>query len=213
MVFENRQEAGKKLGVQLLKFRNQSPFVLALPRGGVPIGFEIAEILHAPLEVLVIRKIGISGNAEFGIGAVAEGGIKVFDQRTIQLMGVDAKEIETTVKLEEVELQRRVKTYRENRALPDLTGKTAILVDDGMATGMSARAAILSVQKLNPKKIVLATPVCLLDVAEGLKNLVDELVCLAKPFEFMAVGIWYKDYHQISDQEVVALLQKARKHV
>lgn len=212
MVFENRQEAGKKLASELLKFRKENPYVLAMPRGGVPIGFEVAQVLQAPLDVIVVRKIGLSSNPEFGIGAIAEGGVRVLDQTTIGVIGIDEEEIKDTIKLEEEELKRRVQVYREEASLPDLTGKTAILVDDGMATGVTAKAAIKAVKKLNPKKIVLASPVCALDTVEGLKKKVDEVICLATPFEFSAVGVWYKNFTQISDEEVVEWLRKAKNN-
>lgn len=208
MVFENRQEAGKRLGSELLQYRDQNPFVLAMPRGGVPIGVEVAEILHAPLEVIIVRKIGLSGNREFGIGAIAEGDIKVLDNTTLEALGIDDEELEDTIELEEQELERRVQIYRNGKQLPNLTGKTAILVDDGMATGITAKAAIKAVKKLNPKKIILATPVCALDTVESLKNLVDEIICLAAPFEFSAVGFWYRNFTQVSDQEVIDLLNQ-----
>ncbi|MBI2315162.1 phosphoribosyltransferase [Candidatus Daviesbacteria bacterium] len=208
MMFENRQEAGKELASKLLKYRGENPYILAMPRGGVPVGFEVAEVLHAPLDVIVVRKIGLFSNPEFGIGAIAEGGVRVLDQTTIGVIGIDEEEIEDTIKLEEEELKRRVRIYREGKPPPNLTGKTAILVDDGMATGITARAAIEAVKKLNPKKIVLASPVCALDTVESLKKIVDEVICLATPFEFMAVGSWYRDFEQISDEEVVDLLKK-----
>lgn len=213
MVFENRQEAGKKLATGLYKYREESPFVLSLPRGGVPIGYEIAEVLHAPLDILVVRKIGLSGNREFGIGAIAEGGVRVLDKTTIEVLGIDEEEIEDTIELEEEELKRRVRIYRGGRFLSNLQGKTIILADDGMATGITAKAAIESVKKLNPKKIVLVSPVCALDTVESLRKLVDEVICLAMPFDFMAVGAWYKNFTQVSDEEVVDLLKKARKNL
>lgn len=212
MVFEDRNEAGKKLGSELLKYRGENPYVLAMPRGGVPIGFEVAEVLHAPLDVIVVRKIGISGNPEFGIGAIAEGGVKVLDDTAIEVLGIDEREINDTIQLEEEELKRRVKIYREGRSLPNLENKTAILVDDGMATGITAKAAIEAARKIHPKKVVLAIPVCALDTVEGLKKMADEVVCLTAPFEFMAVGIWYRDFTQISDEEVVGLLKRARQN-
>ncbi|MBI2599902.1 phosphoribosyltransferase [Candidatus Daviesbacteria bacterium] len=211
MVFESRQEAGKKLATKLIKFREDNPFVLALPRGGVPIGFEVADVLHAPLDVIIVRKIGLSSNPEFGIGAIAEGGVKVLDQTSIEVLGIDETELEDTIKLEEEELSKRVKTYHGNDKLPNLTGKTAILVDDGMATGITAKAAIEAVRKLNPKKIILASPVCAIDTAESLKSKIDEVICLATPFEFMAVGSWYKNFEQLSDEENVNLLKKSKR--
>lgn len=213
MVFENRQEAGKKLATQLLKYRGEDPYVLAMPRGGVPLGYEVAQVLQAPLDVVVVRKIGLSSNKEFGIGAIAEGGVKILDNTTVEVLGIDEEELKDTIQREEEELNRRVKSYRGNKELPDLKGKTAILVDDGMATGITARAAIEAVKKLSPQKIVLASPVCALDTVESLKKQVDEVLCLATPAEFMAVGIWYKDFKQVSDEEVVDLLQQANKFV
>lgn len=210
MVFENRQEAGKKIASELLGYRRKEPFVLAMPRGGVPIGFEVARVLHAPLDVIVVRKIGLSGNKEFGIGAIAEGGVQVLDNTTAQILGIDEEEIKGTIKVEEEELKRRVALYREGKSLPDLTGKSVILVDDGMATGVTAKVAIQAVKKLNPKKIVLATPVCALDTAKGLKKYVDKLICLAAPLEFTAVGVWYKDFAQVTDQEVIEMLKKSK---
>lgn len=211
MVFENRQEAGKKLASELLKYRKESPYVLAMPRGGVPVGFEVAQVLRAPLDVVVVRKIGLSANPEFGIGAIAEGGVEILDQTTIGVLGIDEEEIKDTVQLEEEELRRRVRTYRGSRSLPNLWGKTAVLVDDGMATGITAKAAVEAVKQLHPSRIVLAMPVCALDTVEGFKKLVDEVICLATPYEFMAVGAWYRNFTQVSDAEVVDLLKKANR--
>lgn len=210
MVFENRREAGKQLGSKLLQYRTESPYVLAMPRGGVPIGFEVAKVLHAPLDVIVVRKIGLSGDPEFGIGSIAEGGVEVLDRTTIEVLGIDEEEIKDTIRLEEEELKRIVKVYRGDRPLPKLKGMTAILVDDGMATGITAKAAVEAVRKLNPKQIILALPVCALDTVEGLKKLADEAICLVAPSEFMAVGLWYKDFSQMSDEEIVKLLEGKR---
>lgn len=211
MVFENRKEAGKKLGSELLKYRQEDPYVLAMPRGGVPIGYEVAEILQAPLDVVVVRKIGLSSNPEFGIGAIAEGGVQVLDTTTIKVLGIDEEEIKSTIQMEKEELGRRVKIYRGGNFLPDLTNKTAILVDDGIATGITAKAAIEAIRKLNPGKLFLAMPVCALDTVDGLKKLADKVICLAIPFEFVAVGSWYKNFTQVSDEEVVGLLKKAKR--
>lgn len=211
MVFENRQEAGKKIASQLLKYRQENPHIMAMPRGGVPIGYEVAEVLHAPLDTIVVRKIGLSGNPEYGIGAIAEGGVQVMDDTAISILGIDQKDLKDTIGLEEEELKRRVSIYRDGESLPDLTDKTAILVDDGMATGLTAKAAIEAIKRLNPKKIVLATPVCALDTAESLRSYVYEVLCLEAPAEFMAVGIWYRNFTQVTDQEVVDLLSQAKQ--
>lgn len=211
MIFKDRQEAGKKLATELLKYRSENPIVLALPRGGVPIGYEVAEVLHAPLDVIIVRKIGAPGNAEFGIGAISELGVRVLDEETITLMGLDKIEINNVISLEEIELKRRASLYREGRSLPDLKGKTVILVDDGLATGVTANAAINAVKKLNPKKIIYATPVCAQNNAADLKTKIDTVICLAKPLEFLSVGSWYQNFRQISDDEVIDLLKQARE--
>lgn len=211
MVFQNRKEAGKRLAAKLIKYRKEKPVVLAMVRGGMPIGYEVAQVLQAPLFPIVVRKIGLSSNKEFGIGAIAEGGVEVLDNTTIEVMGISDEEIKDIVELERKELERRVEVYRGGQPLPDLTGKTVILADDGMATGITAKAAIKSVKKLNPKKIVLVSPVCALDIIEGLKSQVDEVLCLATPYEFTAVALWYKDFQQISDEEVINMLKKIGK--
>lgn len=211
MYFESRQEAGKKLAAQLLIYRDEKPIVLALPRGGVPIGYEVAEILQAPLDVLVVRKIGITGNKEFGLGAIAEEGVKILDKTSIEVLGVIEDEVNDTVELEEKELARRVEKYRSGKKLPNMEERTVILVDDGMATGVTARAAIASVKKLHPKKLVLATPVCVFEVAQNMREMVDDFVCLATPYEFSAISVWYKDFRQVSDEEVIELLKKTKR--
>ncbi|MCL5783990.1 MAG: phosphoribosyltransferase [Patescibacteria group bacterium] len=210
MFFQNRQEAGKKLASEIFKYRKENPFVLAIPKGGVPIGYEIAEVLLAPLEVLVVRKIVLSGDKDFGIGVIAEGGIKILDQTTIEVLGIDDVELKDTIDLEEKELEKRVEIYRGGE-LPSLTGKTVILADDGMATSMTAKAAVEAVKKLDPKKIIFATPVCVLDMAENLRRLIDDVICLAAPAEFMAEKFWYDNFTQMSDEEILRLLEENRK--
>lgn len=210
MVFESRSKAGKKLASELIAFRKDNPIILALPRGGVPVGYEIAKVLQAPLDVLVVRKIGLSSNTEFGIGAIAEGGVKVLDQTTIKLLGIDEKEIETTLALEEEELKRRVEVYRDGKVLPSLRDRLVILVDDGIATGITAQAATLAVKKLNPKRVIFATPVCARGTAESLKHKIDQIICLVSPYEFSSVGLWYKNFSQLSDEEVVKLLKQTK---
>lgn len=211
MYFDSRADAGKKLASVLIKYRNDKPVVLTLPRGGVAVGYEIAEVLHAPLETVVVRKISSSSNPEFAIGAVAEKGVKILDKTTIDSLGINEKDIKNTLKLEREELKRRVKVYRNGAALPGLKGRLVILVDDGIATGLTAKAAIEVVKKLNPKKIILASPVCAGDTADNLKSKVDKVICLFSPSQFSAVGIWYKNFDQLSDSEVIRLLNKSQR--
>ncbi|QQG43182.1 MAG: phosphoribosyltransferase [Candidatus Daviesbacteria bacterium] len=213
MIFTDRSEAGKRLAVKLKPYRNKNPIILALPRGGVPVGFEVAKILHAPLEVVVARKIGAPSNAELGIGAISEEGVKVLDEDTIALLGLSEDEIKDVVEREERELKRRIDFYRQGKPLPNFTGKTAILVDDGLATGVTAKAATLAVKKLNPRKIIFATPVCAKDSTAKLSTQIDSVICIFKPFEFRAVGPWYKEFKQVSDEEVVDKLKKAKKFI
>lgn len=210
MIFANRQEAGKLLATELARHRNEKPIVLALPRGGIPIGFEIAEVLHAPLEVLVARKIGAPHNPELGIGAIAEDEVRVLDEPTIKLLGISTEEIEKVTEKEKEELKRRVAMYRNNKPLPSLKAKTVLLVDDGLATGVTARAAIASIKKQKPKRLIFASPVCAYDTAQEFKQMVDDVICVTTPVDFSAVGLWYQEFGQVSDDQVVALLQKSK---
>lgn len=184
--------------------------VLALPRGGVPVGYEVARGFGVPLDVLVVRKLGAPGNLEFGVGAIAEGGVRVLDGQVIAAVGISEEEVSQIEKKERKELRRRVRLYR-GKPLQNLSKKIVILVDDGLATGVTARAAIVAVRKLHPKKIIFASPVCPRNAAEHLRTLVDEVVCLVTPEGFSSVGDWYQDFSQVSDSEVVSFLKRGRK--
>lgn len=212
MIFRDRIDAGQKLAQKLEVYKKENPVVLALPRGGVPIGFEIAKKLNAPLDVLVARKLGAPLNPEFGIGAIAEGSTEVLDQEIIDYLGLTKEEISQVEKVEQKELARRVKKYRGKSSLPKVTGKTVILVDDGLATGVTAKAAIKAILKRNPKKLIVAIPVCAADATDSLRSLVrpfvDEVVCLATPLDFAAVGLWYQNFGQVSDEEVINYLHR-----
>ncbi len=218
MIFANRQEAGKRLASELAQYgsassprgRNEDPIIVALPRGGVPIGFEIAEILHAPLEVIVARKIGASHNPEFGIGAIAEGNVRVLDEPIVNLLAISKEELEEAISIEKEELKRRVALYRNNKPLPSFKNRTIILVDDGLATGVTARAAIAGVMKQKPKRLMFASPVCAYDTAREFQHLVDNVICVTTPVDFVAVGLCYRSFAQVSDEEVVALLEQSR---
>lgn len=213
MFFTNREQAGKDLAKLLIRYKNQNPIILALPRGGVPVGYEISRVLHAPLDVIISRKLTVPGNPEFGIGAIAPEGVCVLDKPTIQALGLTSQQIEASIEKEKLELQRRVHEYRGAEAVPDVLDKTVILVDDGLATGVTARAAILVLQRHQPKQIILAIPVCAPEVITELQNLSVQTICLTQPQNFISVGLWYKEFEQVSDQEVLNLLKSSRQNL
>lgn len=187
------------------------PAVLALPRGGVPVAAEVAAALDAPLEVFVARKIGLPGQPEFGVGAVAEGGEPLLDEAVLSRLGLSAEALTDTIARERQELARRVDDYRGGRALPELAARSAVLVDDGLATGVTARAALRALRRSDPGELVLAVPVCAPDTARALEQEADEVVCVLQPPDFGAVGGWYDRFDQTSDEQVRQLLAAARR--
>lgn len=210
MFFYDRAAAGKKLSERLIKFKD-SPIVLALPRGGVPVGVEVAKALNAPLNVIVVRKLGSPGQNELGIGAIAEGGVKILDKKTIALLNISKDKLQEIINQENEELIRRVKVYRKGKKLTGLKNRTVIIVDDGLATGLTAKAAIAFVKKQKPKKIIFAAPICALDSATNLKREIHELICFSMPSEFHSVGSFYENFPQLFDQEVIEILNKKLK--
>jgi predicted phosphoribosyltransferase len=205
--YSNRREAGRYLGELLEKYAGRDDVVvLALPRGGVPVAYEVARVLGAPLDVFTVRKLGVPGNPELAMGAIATGGVVVLDQRLIQLLGIDQSQVKQAVAAEMRELGRREAAYRGSRGPPDLTGKTVILVDDGLATGSTMRAAVLAIRELHPARIVVAVPVAAEETCDAFRDVVDEIVCGVTPRPFHAVGLWYDDFTQTSDHEVRELL-------
>lgn len=205
-VFEDRVDAGRRLGERLSAYRDSSATVVALPRGGVVVGYEVACALGAPLDVLVARKLGAPGRPELGIGAVAPGGVRVLDQAAVTWLGITPEQLDEVTAREEVEMDRRIRRYRGDRPALDVKGQTVILVDDGLATGGTARAAIASLKEQGAAKIVLGVPVCAPETAHAIADEVDEVVCLTTPEDFRAVGYWYDDFSQTTDEEVLALL-------
>lgn len=207
MRFRDRADAGRQLADRLLEQRPPDPIVvLGLPRGGIPVAAEIARALHAPLEAFVARKIGAPGHEEFGIGAVAEGSDEVVMTETAGRVGVGSAQMQPLAGRAREELQRRVRAYRLGRQLPDLRGRTVVLVDDGLATGVTAEAALRSLRQHEPQRLILAIPVCAADTRDRLLGLADEVVCLGAPRNFHAVGQWYEQFDQTTDDEVLALL-------
>ena len=210
--FADRVDAGRILGEELEQYRGRDDvIVLALPRGGVPVGAVIAEHLHVPLDIFLVRKLGFPGHEEFAIGAIASGGVRVLNPSALEMGGVSPKEIDAIAAREEIELERREIEYRGERSHPKLEGKTVILVDDGVATGSTMRAAVSALHQQKPAKIIVAVPVASADACELLSREADEVLCAAIPEPFHAVGLWYHDFSQTTDEEVKELLQKAEQ--
>ena len=210
ILFEDRGDAGRQLAERLAPYAEERPVVFALPRGGVPVGAEVSRSLGAPLEVIVSRKLGAPGQPEFGIGAVAPSGVRVLNERAVRALGIEEDYLEMISARELAEAERRLKLFRGDRPYPDLERRTAILVDDGLATGVTARAALLALRRMNPRRLVLAVPVCALQTAELLRPEADDLICLLAPANLEAVGLWYRNFEQTSDEEVVRLLEEVR---
>ena len=211
MIFKDRQEAGYKLISKLQKYKNKADvIVLGLPRGGIVTAFEIAKGLNLPLDLVVTRKIGAPDNPEFAVGAITEKGEGIFNEATISIYGISQRYIDKEIKKEKKEAERRLRVYRENRPPLNLQGKIAILVDDGVATGLTLRAAIKSVKIKNAKKIVVAVPVIAQDSLEKIENEVDEVVCLDSPLYLSAIGSFYESFTQTEDEEVIELMKKIK---
>lgn len=208
--FVDRTEAGKLLAAGLTHYAGrQDTIVLALPRGGVPVAFEIARALSAPLDVFLVRKLGLPGQEELAMGAIATGGVRVLNRDVVAYLNIPQRTIDTVARQEQQELDRRERLYRGDRPAPELRGVTVILVDDGLATGSTMRAAIAALKKLEPGRIVVAVPVAPPSAVEELKQEVDEVVCIFTPEPFDGVGRWYQDFSQTTDQEVRDLLKRA----
>lgn len=209
--FHDRDEAGRLLGRELRKRlgARDDVVVLALPRGGVPIGFHVAEEIGAPLDVFIVRKLGVPGHEELAMGAIASGGVRVMNEQVMQHLPIPAQMIEAVAQREQGELERRERDYRGDRPPVDVRGKTVIVVDDGLATGSTMRAAVQALRKMNPRAIIVAVPVAARDTCERLRRDVDDILCLRTPEPFDAVGLWYEDFSQTSDEEVHDLLERA----
>lgn len=204
--FADRRDAGRRLAERLAPLAAERPVVVALPRGGVPVAREVATALGAPLEILAVRKLGAPHNPEYGIGAVAEDGTRVIDAAAVAALGIEAGTLDSLIARETEELRRRVAAYRGDRPPLDLGGRTAIVVDDGVATGVTDTAALRAVRAQGPARTILAVPVCPPDSAARLREEADEMVCLTMPPLLYGVGQWYRDFAQVTDEEVVAAL-------
>jgi putative phosphoribosyl transferase len=210
MLFQNRTDAGRQLAKALLRYKSRLPIILALPRGGVLIAAEVATALDAPLDLILVRKIGLPSQPELAMGAVADGedATIVRNSEVIELCGISEIEFDAVCKNERAEIERRRKRYLGDRARSDVKGRVAIVIDDGIATGATTLAAIRAVRKREPQELVLAVPVAALDTVERLHPEVDAIVCLDTPQDLGAIGYFYRDFHQVGDDEVIATLKR-----
>jgi putative phosphoribosyl transferase len=212
-VFADRRAAGVRLAAALLTFKSDNPIVLALPRGGVPVAFEVSRALDAPLDVVLVRKIGAPGHEELGLGAVVDGANPqaVMNEQIVREIRPPAAYIEAETSRQLAEIERRRKIYRGQEPALDITGRTAIVIDDGIATGATMKAVLKALARSKPRKLVLAVPVAPQDSLDDLSGDADEIVCLVTPESFFAVGMYYRDFEQTSDEEVLELLRRSRR--
>jgi putative phosphoribosyl transferase len=210
MLFKDRAEGGRVLAARLGAYADrQDVTVLALPRGGVPVAFEVARALHAPLDVFVVRKLGVPGYEELAMGAIATGGVRVLNRDVVDVLGLSDAVVEATTARERSVLERRERRYRGERPAPDVRDRAALLIDDGLATGSTMRAAVEALRRLAPARIVVAVPVADPTTCDEMTSEADEVVCARTPRPFRAVGLWYEDFSQTTDQEVRDLLERA----
>ena len=214
-IFRDRNEAGDLLGKELAKKygTRDDLIVLALPRGGVPVGARVARALNAPLDVFIVRKLGVPGHEELAMGAIASGGVRVLNQDVLSSIPLSPSAIGAVATREQTELERREHAYRGNRPPLNIKGRTVIIVDDGLATGSSMRAAVRALKKMGPRAIIVAVPVAARETCAGLRREADDIVCLRTPEPFQAVGLWYEDFSQTTDEEVHRLLENVHAHL
>jgi putative phosphoribosyl transferase len=209
-LFKDRRDAGIELAKQLNHYKDrENVTVLGLPRGGVPVAFEVAKALEAPMDVFLVRKLGVPGHEELAMGAIASGGVRVLNEDVVGALDIPSRLIDKIAEREQEELERREQAYRGGKPQLNNSGKTVILVDDGLATGSSMRAAVEGLRAQGPEKIIVAVPTASPETCEAFENDVDEIVCAETPSPFYGVGLWYTDFSQTSDEEVRALLQEA----
>jgi putative phosphoribosyl transferase len=211
MIYRNRSDAGQYLATKLLQYKGREDvLVLALPRGGVPVAFEVAQALQVPMDIFLVRKLGVPGHEELAMGAIATGGVRVLNEDTVNYLGIPPDVIDSVAEMELKELKRREIAYRGNRPEPHVKGKTVILIDDGLATGSTIRAAAQALRGQDPAWIIVAVPVSAPQTCDEYRMGVDEIVCAVTPKRFLGVGRWYVDFSQTTDEEVRDLLELAR---
>ena len=207
--FRDRFEAGRRLAAALAEYvERPNLLVLALPRGGVPVGYEVARALHAPLDIMLVRKLGVPGHEELAMGAIASGGVRILADEVVAAFGIPEPVIAAAAAREQDELDRQERIYREDRPPPAIRGRTVLLVDDGLATGSTMRAAALAIRAQNPKHLVIAVPVAPAETCAALRRDADEVICAITPEPFFAVGNWYQDFSPTSDEEVRQVLER-----
>ncbi|MBV6623193.1 MAG: phosphoribosyltransferase [Rivularia sp. (in: Bacteria)] len=210
MLYRNRTEAGQRLAQKLKDYANRPDvLVLGLPRGGVPVAFEVAKLLNAPLDVFLVRKLGVPGHEELAMGAIASGGIRILNEEVVKDLHLSYKVIDKVTKSEQEEMKRREGAYRDNRSPLDLSNRTIILVDDGLATGATMRVAAVAIRQQQPKQIIAAVPVSAPEICNEFRVEVDEIICAQTPKPFVAVGVWYEKFSQTTDAQVQDLLKRA----
>lgn len=213
-IFKDRRDAGQKLATELSAFAGRPDVVvLALPRGGVPVAFEVALALGAPLDIFIVRKLGLPGHEELAIGAIASGGVRVLNNDIVQTLRIPERVIDRVAQRELQELERRERAYRGDRPMPDVRDRTVILIDDGLATGASMRAAVAGLRALHPAQIVVAVPTAAPETCAALEREVDQIVCAMTPEPFYGVGRWYEDFSQTTDEEVRMFLEEANRQL
>jgi predicted phosphoribosyltransferase len=210
MIFRDRTEAGRLLAERLQEYAYRDDvLVLALPRGGLPVAHEVARALHAPLDVFLVRKLGVPGQPELAMGAIATGGILLLNENVVEALGIPETEIHAVIAEEKDELERRQRLYRDDRPPPDVASHTVILVDDGLATGSTMRAAVLALRRLGPARVLIAVPVGAPETCYEMREVADDVVCVQTPDPFYAVGLWYEDFSQTTDEEVREFLARS----
>ncbi len=208
--YRDRTDGGRQLAAMLTNYAGRADVVvLALPRGGVPVAFEVAAALRAPLDVFIVRKLGVPGHEEFAMGAIATGGVRVLDDGAVRFLGVSPAEIEQVTAVEQRELERRERAYRGDRPPADVSGRTVVLVDDGLATGSTMRAAVEALRREGAARVVVGVPIAPPETCDAVRDIVDDIVCARTPEPFHAVGRWYQDFSQTTDDEVHELLARA----